>query len=215
MWHTVAAVGLILPLITGPVAGRAETTDPPAGKIAADLISVNGSGCPRNSVASGMNPDNTMFYMTFSNYLAQSGPGLPVVEARKNCQLTMAITAPPGMTYAITRADYLGYASLPENTTGRFTTNLYFQGTSPKPSVQHYVTGPIDDMWQASDIIDADNAAWLPCGDQRNLNLNTEIRLPQATSGSPERTAFMHMGGDCFTPDIRLRLTWRTCQPTG
>ncbi|MDI5982915.1 DUF4360 domain-containing protein, partial [Amycolatopsis magusensis] len=81
----------------------------PTDRIVIDIATVNGSGCPRDTAAVAVSQDNTAFTVTYSQYLAQVGGGVPATAARRNCQLNLVVHVPHGFTYAIASADYRGY----------------------------------------------------------------------------------------------------------
>ena len=76
-------------------------------------LTYGGTGCPPGTVASSFSPDRTTFTMIFDSFIASSGPGVPVTDSRKNCQINVDMRYPSGWSYSIVSVDYRGYASLP------------------------------------------------------------------------------------------------------
>src|SRR5690606_10032907 len=106
---------LMLPF---PDGGAPSLVPPPPGQVTVDLVTVNGSGCPAGTTAVAVSPDNTAFTVTYSDYLAQVGLGARPIDARKNCQLSVVVHVPQGLTYAVAQADYRGYAYLEPGASG-------------------------------------------------------------------------------------------------
>src|SRR4051794_9399992 len=99
-----STVGLTTPIVI---------SDGPTGPdhITVDVVTVNGSGCPKDSAAVAVSPDNTAFTITYSQYTAEVGDGTGPngtgqLNDRKNCQINVNVHVPQGFTYAIARADY-------------------------------------------------------------------------------------------------------------
>src|SRR5690348_5770864 len=109
------------------------STPPPPDKIVIDVVTVNGSGCPANTAAVAVSPDNTAFTVTYSKYLAQVGIGATATDFRKNCQLNLAVHVPSGFTFAIAEADYRGFASLQKGAVGTERANYYFRDSRRPP----------------------------------------------------------------------------------
>src|SRR4051812_38006942 len=72
-------------------------------------VTYGGTGCPQGSVGSVISQDRTTMTLIFDQYVASIGPGIPVTENRKNCQLNIDLIYPGGFQYSIFSADYRGY----------------------------------------------------------------------------------------------------------
>jgi hypothetical protein len=183
-------------------------TPPPTDKIVIDLVTVNGSGCPAGTAAVAVSPDNTAFTVTYSNYLAQVGGGAAVTDFRKNCQLALRVHVPSGFTYAISEADYRGFASLLAGAYASERANYYFQGFAQTSTVVHNFTGPYADDWQATDVNDVAQLVYLPCGAERNFNINTELRVGAGTS---KGASFITMDSTDFSLNTVYHFAWKKC----
>ncbi|MGW2207428.1 DUF4360 domain-containing protein [Streptomyces sp. NPDC001774] len=190
-------------------AHSAPASDIPPDKIVIQVATVNGSGCREGSAAVAVAPDSTAFTVTYSDYLAQAGGSSLPTDYRKNCQLNLRVHVPTGFTYAIVRADYRGYASLQRGAYGQERANYYFQGMPQTVQRTHQFNGPLDDNWQSSDVTEVSQLVWAPCGEQRNFNINTELRVNQ---GSLSRlTSFMTMDSTDASVSTMYRLAWKQC----
>jgi hypothetical protein len=190
------------------------STPPPSDKIVVDLVSVNGSGCPSGTASVAVSPDNTAFTVTYSNYMAQVGPNAKPTDFRKNCQLGVVVHVPQGFTYAIAQADYRGFAHLEPGASGQERANYYFQGMSETQSVTHKLNGSYDDDWQNTDTTDVGSLSFLPCGEERNFNINTELRVNKGSS-DPSKTSFMTMDSTDNSLTTTYHFAWKDCNQEG
>ena len=100
---------------------------------------------------------------------------------------------PQGFTYGIAQADYRGFAHLERGATGLERANYYFQGNSPTAYVQHPLAGAFEDDWHFTDSTEVGAIVFKPCGEERNLNINTELRAAAGTSDPKKTTSYVTM----------------------
>ncbi|MBZ4319186.1 DUF4360 domain-containing protein [Streptomyces huiliensis] len=186
-------------------------TNPPPDKIVIEIATVNGSGCPVGTAAVAVSPDNTAFTVTYSDYLAQVGVGSKPTDFRKNCQLNLIVHVPQGFTYAIASADYRGYAKLESGASGTEKASYYFQGSSQTTPSSHAFRGPYGDNWQATDSVPVGALVWAPCGERRNFNINTELRVNAGTSDTSKTNSFMTMDSTDGAINTIYHLAWKEC----
>jgi hypothetical protein len=190
-----------------------DWTPPPAppDKIVIDVVTVNGSGCPLGTAAVAVSPDNTAFTVTYSQYLAQVGVGATPTDFRKNCQLNLWVHVPQGFTYGIAEADYRGFAHLERGASGSQRANYYFQGMSPTSYISHPMSGPFEDNWQNTDYTEVGAIVYAPCGEHRNFNINTELRVAAGTSDPKKTTSFIAMDSTDGSITTTYHFAWKTC----
>jgi hypothetical protein len=213
---TIATAAAALFLLSSPAIAHASpsngfTVPPPSDKIVIDVVTVNGSGCPATTAAIAISPDNTAFTVTYSNYLAQVGVGAAPTDIRKNCQLTVLVHAPQGFSYAVAEADYRGFAHLEKGATSMEQANYYFQGQPQTAVVNHPFSGPFDDDWQTTDMTGVAALVFSPCGEERDLNINTELRVSGGTSNLKKTTSFMTMDSTDGSITTTYHFAWVTC----
>jgi len=202
-------------MIVSPAAETSTLTlvAPPVVKTTVEVATVNGTGCPIGTAAAVVAPDNDYFTVLYSDYMAQIGLGINPTDIRQNCQLSLRVKAPAGYTYAITRADYAGYIHLADGVTAVQKANYYIQGESETATISHPFAGPADNGWATTDYVALSELAdedFAPCGEQRNLNINTELRIGAGSSDSVD-TSFISMdstSGQAFT---KYHFVWRQC----
>lgn len=212
MYTALAAAALAATTVMPPFVVTDGTTPPPPDKITIDVATVNGSGCPAGSAAVAVSPDNTAFTVTYSKYLAQVGGNSNPVDFRKNCQLNLKVNIPQGFTYGIASADYRGFAHLEPGASALEKASYYFQGMPQTTSAEHPYSGAMDDNWQATDTTDVGAIVYKPCGEQRNFNINTELRANLGTSDKT-KTSFISMDSTDGNIDTVYHFAWKECPP--
>jgi hypothetical protein len=208
MLNAVAAALLTSAIITPP---GAPNETPPPDHITIDIVTVNGSGCPAGTAAVAVSEDNKAFTVTYSDYLAQVGVGARPTDFRKNCQLNLRVNVPQGFTYGIAQADYRGFAHLERGAYAIQKANYYFQGMSQNDSASHRYNGPHSDDWQATDQTELAAIVYSPCGEKRNFNINTELRVYPGSSNTATTTSFVSMDSTDGAIDTTYQFSWKTC----
>ncbi|MDX3539478.1 DUF4360 domain-containing protein [Streptomyces sp. MB09-01] len=191
-----------------PTAGASPSA--PTDEVTVDVASVNGSGCRPGSATVAVAPDNSAFTVTYSEYLAQAGGGAPATEGRKNCLLSLQVHVPQGYTYAVAQVDYRGFGSLQEGAIGTQKASYYFQGMSQTAQRTHKFHGHYEDNWQATDTTGIEALVFAPCGEQRNFNINTELRAEVGTS-DPSQTSFMALDSTDGGINSIYHFSWKQC----
>lgn len=100
---------------------------PPAATDYVTAISYGGTGCPAGSVATSLTTTRDSFSLAFDRAVASSGPGIPITENRKNCQLNLNIRRFAGFRTRLA-VDYRGFVQAPSGSTGEQTSTYYYQG---------------------------------------------------------------------------------------
>lgn len=198
-----AAGGLLttlsIALLAVAPASAAQAAAPAALDVA--VVTANGSGCP-NATASAQSVDSSTFTIGLSAYYAWSGDSAPTTDFRKNCQIALQIDQPAGWTYAVQGADYSGYALLEDGVIGTEAAHYYFQSETTTVTGSHPITGPYTGSWTATDAFTGDDLVFAPCDAERNLNINTEVRVTPGTTG----LNWMYLD-----PSVTVHLAWQAC----
>ncbi|PJE98044.1 DUF4360 domain-containing protein [Streptomyces carminius] len=201
---TVAALSASL---LSPQAAPAETTAPPAGA-AIEVATVNGSGCPAGTAGVTVSGRDS-FTVTYDDYLVQVGPVATPTEFRKNCQISLEIAVPAGYTYAISGVQNRGYAYLQSGASALQQTTYYIQGSAGTVTTSQEFDGPYRSSWSSTDSLGSDELVWAPCGQRRNLNINTELRVYSGSS-SRDAVSFMAMRSTS-TAGSSFDIVWKQC----
>jgi hypothetical protein len=199
---TVLALTLSVPAHAAP----AGPSNAPESQITVEVLAANGSGCSPGTAWVVANSDNTGFRIRYSNFVAAAGNGVDLTSSRKNCQLGVLVKVPAGWTIAVATADYRGRARIPTGATGRQRTHYYWQGSSESSRTDATFGGPYNGFWSTEDAAPA--LFYLPCGQQRVLNINTELRVD---AGTATTTASMSMATSEGDVDTLFNLKWEQC----
>ncbi len=210
MLTTLAAATMAMSTIVFPPGGAPGDTPPP-DHITIDVVTVNGSGCRAGTAAVAVSPDNKAFTVTYSEYMAQVGVGAKPTDFRKNCQLNLRVNVPQGFTYGIAQTDYRGFGHLERGATGTERANYYFQGMSETTKKTHTWKGPLSDDWQATDKVEIAAIVYHPCGERRNFNINTELRVSAGSSDPKKTTSFMAMDSTDGAINTTYHFSWKRC----
>ncbi len=209
MLHAITAGTILVSSLAAP-AGPPPAGPPPLTEMVIDVAAANGSGCAKNTAEVTVSPDNKAFTVTYSEFTAQVGPQAKPTDFRKNCQLALDVRVPSGFTYAIMGADYRGFAHLEEGATGTETAFYYFQGNQRTTTSKHDFRGWMEGPWQITDRVEVDSLSYLPCGDKRYLNVNTELRVNAGTS-KKGTTSFLTMDSSDGNLQTIYHVAWQKC----
>ncbi|GIF16474.1 DUF4360 domain-containing protein [Actinoplanes teichomyceticus] len=210
MLSSITAGALLVSSLSGAPATTWHGSPPPADRMVIDVVSANGSGCPGRSADVQVSPDNTAFTVTYSDFIAQVGPDAEPTDFRKNCQLALDVHVPQGFTYAVAGADHRGFGHLEEGASGTETASYYFQGEPHTTRIRHDFHGWMDSEWQHSDRVEVGSMSYLPCGEQRYLNVNTELRVDAGSSES-STTSFLTMDSTDGSLETTYHVSWLEC----
>jgi hypothetical protein len=181
-----------------------------APNITVDVVTVNGSGCPAGTASVAPSTDGRSFRVSFSDFLAQSGPGAKPTDFRQNCQLSLRVNNAEGLSYGISKITYRGFASLTAGAQGVQRASYYFAGLSQTTRRTHTFSGPFSDDWETSDSSPNGEIVYAPCGENRNLNINSELRVERGTSDA-QAFNFMSMDSTEGRVSATYELAWKSC----
>jgi hypothetical protein len=156
------------------VSGSAAPAPPPGGKTTVKVVSANGSGCPSGSGVVKALPGKGTFSIAFPAFTASAGGD--ALDFRKNCQLMLDVSVPRGYTYAVSRVSVSGTGNLGPAGSGSVRTLLYFQGMGQTVEQSHEINGPLNGKWRFDGRIGAKSRQFHPCGADRYLNVNLDLR---------------------------------------
>jgi len=191
------------------VADADTLTSPPPSRITLEVISVNGSGCAAGTTRVTTQPDNTGFRVRYTDFIAKDGGNAKPTDVRKNCQINVLVYIPQGYTVAVARADYRGRLHLEPGASALERTNYYVMGSSDNDYRDHPFSGPSDGTWHTTDSTAPGDLYFSPCGQDINVNLNTELRVDAGSRYGA--TSYMSMRTSDADVDTILRFDWRTC----
>jgi hypothetical protein len=170
-------------------------------------VSYGGNGCPQGTVSALFAPDRSSFTLLFDSYVASAGPGVPITEGRKACQIAADIRVPQGWQYSIVNVDYRGYVALPPGGVAQQSSIYYFQGSQQQSQAGTTFNGPIAQDYLASDAVPISSTVWSQCNAQIPFNIKSQVRLfvPPGASGQITTDSI-----DAKVKQI-YGLSWRQC----
>jgi len=188
-----------------------QATQPDLNKPFFHEVVANGTGCPRGSWQTDISPDGATFTTTFSKYEVSVEDGTRM--SFKDCNLTIKLHSPNGLSYAVSNFYYQGYAFLESGVRGFQTANYYFQG-NPVPSADKEkrtdLTGPVDRSYLFQDTVRTADVVWSPCGLDRNLQVVTRLGLQKNQNKGSGYINLSSLDGE-ISGKVVLKLSWRGC----
>ncbi|KAJ3217257.1 hypothetical protein HK099_005538 [Clydaea vesicula] len=178
-------------ILSSVAALTSAATVPTSGGPPKDLVKIGsltyaGSGCPSGSLAPELDADANAFTLYFDSFVASTGPGIPITENRKNCQINLGLNVPQGWQYSFATIDYKGYLNLDDGVKAQKTAALYFQGEVNQSKKVTTFTSKNNGNFYIRDNFPVETVVWSPCGGQKNINIATSVRLngPSHLSGT-------------------------------
>lgn len=206
---------MLAALLFAHTAVHAQIRDPeaaPTEPVLIKKIQANGSGCPIGSVATNIGDDKKSFTLTFSDFVAETGPNMPYSAARKNCTLTMVLDVPAGWQYSIASYYYRGFMQLDSGIKAEHSVDYYFEGQGLTNRFGTTQSGPYAADYVFNDDVGLASSVYSPCQESRALNINAKIRIYNSNpSGFPNSRGVI--ANDSVDGQIRQvwGLTWKRC----
>lgn len=162
-------------------------TGPNPEEFYVESISYGGTGCPQGTVGKSISDDRETFTLIFDNFVASVGPGIPITESRKSCQLNLNLHVPQGWSFAIVDTTFRGYVQLAAGQTGSLQSRVYFNGSHELDFRTGFV-GPIARDYTATDRIRVRDRVWSECGAVTPMNIEASISIIGHTSSQGQMT---------------------------
>jgi hypothetical protein len=171
--------------------GRALAAGPDPSSVYISSISYGGTGCPQGSVGSAFTDDRRHATLIFDAFVASSGPGVPVTEGRKNCQLNINVHAPRSVAWAANlRLDHRGYVQAPAGVTATQSDTAYSSQILVGTPHATTFTGPVARDYLSTDSYVLSSLDTLLCKGELVFptNINSQVRLVGPASASAQIT---------------------------
>ncbi|RZA26576.1 MAG: DUF4360 domain-containing protein [Proteobacteria bacterium] len=221
MMSTLAKI-LVPALMTVAASTSFATELPPTNSVKIKKITAIGSGCKTSDTYStNISEDGLAFTITFSEFAAQLGDGISILENRKNCSVNLDLQVPNGWQFSVATFNYRGYLDMTSKVQASHTTTYFFQGQDgQKPEntgrFERVQNGPASGEFVLTDKIGLTSvyipSTWSPCNVSRALTLNPSISLRKLPGASKTESAVMV--NDSIDGEIKQEfgLVWRKCK---
>jgi hypothetical protein len=173
---------------------------------AARAVAYNGSGCPAGMATSFYDEESMTLAVQFSDYALDLEP--PQTFLTKNCIITVQIRAPAGMTYAITRVQYRGFAVVPPSARATLSTEVSFSGFPIGDRTQP-IANRMAEPWVILDDVPANQRQYAACGSTQNVTIRTRLNLYGATPPMSAHLSLESLEGG--VAPVRVAFDWRPC----
>jgi hypothetical protein len=142
-----------------------------------ESISYGGSGSPQGTVGLSISDDRSAATLIFDQFVASSGPGVPITQNRKASQINFNLHLPTGTSQFAVVVDLRGFVQMPSGETAEVTRSTSFPGGLLQSTANDGFTGPIARDYLARDADTFTHVSTLPTGAVIPLILNVESRL--------------------------------------
>ncbi len=173
-----------------------------------DVVGVSGSGCPAGTSSVVMSEDKTSFTINYGDFIVYAGGGAPPSASQKNCHITLRVNGADDYSYSFLGVNQRGYARLEMEATGDERTHLYFEEGSYGVQIGHPFSGRYISDWRVEDWVGPREMIWKPCGENRDLHLETELRV-NAEGPDAAKTSLLSL--NATDSEARYRFVWRRC----
>jgi len=201
------------PLLNPPEAYQPEHFQA-AEPIFIEKIAFIGSGCSLEDKGELFDTNNDgfpdQFRVLLSKFIPQQGPGVPISERRKNCNVVVQLHLPQGFRYSIAKVQYNGYADLPTGVWGQQESTIAFPSfNSATVTLRTNIRGPFAGNYDRIDTLELASLVWSPCGVSAPLNIRTQIAL----LGNITLPAYIGPNDPLGYTQQIYGLQWRQCNP--
>jgi hypothetical protein len=171
-----------------------------------------GSGCPAGTSRGEFPVSGSEFLILWDGFVAQAGAGIPLRDARKNCQINLDLDYTNGWQYTVESIDYNGRVNVADGTQALAGSAYYFQGDANTIRFDTLFDGPVSRTFQIRNTTAPEDQVWSTCDATRSLNVNFQVRLNNASSSDATGSISFGVGA---TAGTFLKLKWRRCAPQG
>jgi hypothetical protein len=151
---------------------------------------------------------------------------MQVPFAVQSCQFSINLLVPSGWTFALTAADYRGFAYAEVNTTVAHQASYSFEGGTPIRQHRkhakaerhafriHEIRGPFNDNYTIHQELDARTAPWAPCHSENSqtLTVTTALMAKNLIRNSNRQAQISLDSFDGNLQSQKYQLSWKKCR---
>ncbi|WP_242882451.1 DUF4360 domain-containing protein [Actinomadura litoris] len=162
------------------------------------------TSCPVGTMVVSSSPREGRISLHPSNFKASVGKDVPAEEARKSCELSLRLIMPVSSTWALESIDSRGTANLDPEVVGEVSQSYHLQGSTRHHKIVHTLKAPNDTLR----FEDETPLEFAPCGQQRDLDLETRLRVKSPDEAGAGSVAMEFPGGG-----TTYNFVYKTCEP--
>lgn len=185
-------------------AGEMSLAQTMAATIQVQVASANGSGCP-SGVAGLSASYNNGIELNFPELASVRGNAGVGPDLQENCQLSLRITTPNRVSWAVSAIKTNAHASLTKGASARVEQSAYVQGMSTTNNLGYEIAGPINSDVNLDGAMVPGSMQFSPCDAERNLNVNTRVILTNSGVGGDS------MNKIAITRGMKIALALKNC----
>lgn len=149
---------------------------PPTGHVSVRNVSYAGSGCSFGSADASLSPNFDSLVVGLDDMYLSVPPLSSRNDLRKNCQFNIDLAIPAGYSYAIAGVSALYNAEIPTHSSVVLHARSYRSGSAATLSLASTIRGLKSEAVRFTAQVSDQSLQWSPCGSNRMLNLNLELR---------------------------------------
>lgn len=176
-------------------------------------LSYAGSMCPANSILPRPAADASKVSFWFDARITDTGPGAPLSDKRKNCQVNLDLDHPAGWQYALIGVKAPGGVILPRGSSASFHLTNYLSGSGSTFRVSQTFRGPLTGEVLVDQKVapTSSSLVWSRCGAPRSVNVNMQV-IVDGRDGQAAIPGSEIMWGEPWTTGwMDLVFAWKRC----
>lgn len=163
-------------------AAAAESVPAPSG-VTVDIVAVQGSACDASTAHGALGSDGRSFAVRYDEFTSGTNqPNLASGNTRV-CHLVLKVNAPQGYTYTLSRVSLQGFLQVVGGDRIQIRGAYYFEGMSRVTTYHEYYM-PMAAEWQGADQFTNHDLGWVPCGETRNLVLDSQLKVVKGNNSA-------------------------------
>jgi hypothetical protein len=194
------------------LANAAMADGPDPSQVFITGASYAGTGCPEGTASVTLTPDAKTLSVLFDQFTVQAGKGA-TPQHRKDCDVRVGFSIPPGWSMSLFSVDFRGYARLDKKTNGTHAIRYSFDGASSPPYFSlKALKAPTDANYLIHNDLPFTAISWSACdAGSASLTISSAITAIAAA----DRTALLTV--DSLDGELKqlYGVRWKKCPKPG
>lgn len=203
----------LLTLITGVASLTWAQTTPDR----AEIINVQlfGKGCELTEASANLSPDLKDLSILFDNYVVEIGQGSAnpnLIQAQKDCQVTLQISVPQGWQMAFRSVDYRGFVAVPTSAWAFHRFSILSRGQPIASLREATITGARVDTYTVHAEQRPDRMVWTGCeGQIQTVTLLSQLGVAYHRKSTDRSLAQIALDSKDLSIQQGFGVEWRRC----